>query len=185
MRQSRKRILLGDKIIRFQWVGCLDFNWTALHVGVYIYNIYKSFQPQPTPYVIENFYILILGLLHQRECFIYSLHIYTQFWLRKFNFCQIAQNEQRVPAELPGFWTITLHLGGGGGRGGAAEKRGPKLLTSQNVQAPTHHFTCRVQWDNSKSRNKVLITEIHHCQNTRHVIWTISMFIAYTLSKVQ
>jgi hypothetical protein len=80
MRQSGKIILLGDKIITFQWVGCLDFNWTALHVGVHIYNIYKSFQSQPTLFVTENFYILVLGLLHQWECFIYSLHIYIYIY---------------------------------------------------------------------------------------------------------
>ena len=66
MRQSGRRILLGDntgggavmlQLIRFQWVGCLDLNWTALHVGVHIYNTYKSFQSQPTLFVIENFYI--------------------------------------------------------------------------------------------------------------------------------
>jgi len=66
MRQSRRRILLGDntggravmlQLNRFQWVGCLYLNWTALHVGVHIYNIYKSFQSQPTLFVIEKFYI--------------------------------------------------------------------------------------------------------------------------------
>ena len=67
MRQSGRRLLLGHntvgravmlQLIRFQWVGCLDLNWTALQiqVAVYIYNIYTSSQSQPTLFVIENLY---------------------------------------------------------------------------------------------------------------------------------
>lgn len=72
------------------------------------------------------------------------------------------------------------------------KKMGPKLLTSLSdrlqcagTYQPTNHFTCHVQWDNSKSRNKVLIIEIHHCQNARDVIWTISMFTANTVPTVR
>jgi len=89
---------------------------------------------------------------------------------------------QRVPAELPGFWTV-YNLAWRGGGGGWEDRYlfGPKVTDKSFWQTKM----CHVQRDNSKSRNNVLIIEIHHCQNARDVIWTINMFIPHTLSEVQ
>lgn len=83
----------------------------------------------------------------------------------------------RVPAELTGFWNV-YHLVLGGGDG-------PKITDKSFWQTKI--------WRHLPTISLVVFNETTASPETRylwlkyttHVIWTISMFITYTVSKVQ